>query len=204
MIKEIQYVSIKEALRRTLSHPLLQDVNLGDAIQYVIDFIGSFGLPKMYIDKEADIEIKDYRGLLPCDLVAINQVMDKKDNMCLASMTDTFTPKKDGKVPQFKTQGRVIMTTKKEQNLVISYRAIPVDDDGYPLLPDNAIFLRCLNAFIKKEYFSYYFDEGKINVNVMEKAERDYYALANQLNSEFSIPSISEMESLKNLSLIHI
>ena len=52
MVKEYTYISIKEILSRLLRNPLLQDVTLEQAVQYTIDFIGIFGLPKLYQDKE--------------------------------------------------------------------------------------------------------------------------------------------------------
>jgi len=55
MITEIRYVNIREILSRILKHPLMQDVNLEQAIQYVLQFIGIFGVPQMFKDEEAEI-----------------------------------------------------------------------------------------------------------------------------------------------------
>ena len=52
MIKEYNYINIKEILSRLLRHPLLQDVTLEQIIHYILDFIGIFGMPKLYQDKE--------------------------------------------------------------------------------------------------------------------------------------------------------
>ena len=52
MIKEYNYINIREVLNRVLRHPLLQDVTLEQAVQYTIDFIGIFGMPRLYQDKE--------------------------------------------------------------------------------------------------------------------------------------------------------
>jgi hypothetical protein len=74
----------------------------------------------------------------------------------------------------FKTQNRVIFTSFEEGEVKVSYKAIPVDDDGLPLVIDNSPYLRALEAFIKKEVFSYKFDEGKINERVLSHAEQEY------------------------------
>ena len=88
MVKEFKYVKIYEVLSRVLRHPLLQDVSLESAIQYTLDFIYIFVLPEMFSDKTACIQIKEYRGLLPCDLISINQVKSK--NSYLRNSTDIF------------------------------------------------------------------------------------------------------------------
>lgn len=206
MVKEYNYISIKEILNRLMRHPLLRDVNLDQVIQYTIDFISIFGMPKFYFDKQETLHIEDYRAMLPCDLISINQVKECSTNTCLRSMTDNFLSedyynKRNGyRVPQeltFKVQGQVIFTSFREGDITVSYKAIPVDDNGFPLLIDNPTFLKTLEAYIKKEIFTIMFDMGKITPPVLQNAQQQYSWLAGQLQSEFTIPSISEMESLK-------
>lgn len=207
MIKEYTYISIKEVLSRILRHPLLQDLTLEQAVQYTLDFIGIFGLPKLYQDKEEIIHIEEFRGVLPCDLISINQVKECKSGVCMRSMTDNFMPREHYdknvgyKVPQeltFKTQGQIVYTSFKTGDILISYKSIPVDKDGFPLLIDNPVFLKALEAYIKREAFTILFDMGKIAPAVLQNTQQQYAFLAGQLQSEFTIPSISEMESIKN------
>ena len=207
MVKEYNYINIREALSRVLKHPLLQDVTLEQAVQYTIDFIGIFGLPKLYQDKEEVLHIEDFRAKLPCNLISINQIKECKTGVCLRSMTDNFMPREhydrsaSYKIPQelsFKTQGQVLYVSFKTGDVSVSYKAIPVDKDGFPLLIDNPVFLRALEAYIKREVFTILFDMGKIAPAVLQNTQQQYAFLAGQLQSEFTIPSISEMESIKN------
>lgn len=205
MVKEYNYINIREALSRILRHPLLQDMTLEQAVQYTIDFIGIFGLPKLYQDKEEVLHIEDFRAKLPCDLISINQIKECKTGVCLRSMTDNFMPREHYssagyKIPQelsFKTQGQVLYVSFKTGDVSVSYKAIPVDKDGFPLLIDNPVFLKALEAYIKREAFTILFDMGKIAPVVLQNTQQQYAWLAGQLQSEFTIPSISEMESIK-------
>lgn len=204
MVKEIRYVNIKEILSRVLRHPLLQECTLEQAIQYTIDFIGTFGFPGFYKDKEIDVPIEDYMGQLPCDLIEIIMVKDMKTNFPLRSMTSAFNP--GGKFyrevlqePQFKTQGRTIITSFRCGMVHISYKAIPVDDEGLPLLIDNPKYLKALENYIKCQAFTILFDLGKITQQVLNHAEQEYSWCAGQLMEEFNTPSISEMESITNM-----
>ena len=202
MIKENNnYVNIRELLARVTKHSMLKTIDLEEAIRYVVDFISIVGCPTFYLDKEVDITIEDYRGLMPCDLVSIVQVKDKNTGFCLHSMTDSFTPKEDtfNKEPTFKTQGNVILTSFRTGEITISYKALPVDETGIPLLIDNANFLKALELYIKKERFSDLYDEGKIREGVMIKAERDYAWAVAQCEKEFIMPSISELQSITNM-----
>lgn len=208
MISEISYINIREALSRVLRHPLLQDVTLERAVQYTIDFIGIFGMPKLYQDKEEVLHIEDFRAKLPCDLISINQIKECKTGVCLRSMTDNFMPREhrdkyEGhKRPQeftFKTQGRVIYTSFKSGDIIVSYKSVPIDEDGFPLLIDNPVFMRTLELYIKMEEFTTLFDMGKISLAVLQNTQQQYAWSAGQLQSEFTIPSQSEMESISRM-----
>lgn len=206
MIKEYTYINIRRILDELHRHPLLTGVTLEQVVSYTITFIGIFGMPKLYQDKEETIHIEEFRGLLPCDLISIKQVKENKTGVCIRSMTDNFAPREHYdknvgfKVPQeltFKTQGQVIFTSFKTGDITVSYKAIPVDGDGFPMLVDNPVFLKALEAYIKREVFTILFDMGKIQAAVLQNTQQQYAWLAGQLQSEFTIPSISEMESIK-------
>jgi hypothetical protein len=204
MVREIEYINIRELLSRVLRHRLLQEFTLEQSIQYVLDFIGIFGFPDFYQDKEADVEICDYKGQLPCDLISINMVKDCKTNLPLRSMTGTFNP--GGKYynhlrqePQFKTQNRVIIVSFPQGTVRISYKAIPVDDEGLPLLINNTKYLKALELYVKCQLFTALFEEGKITDKVLQHTEQEYSWAAGQLAEEFKTPSVSEMESITNM-----
>lgn len=207
MINDYQYINIRRILDELKKHPLLQDLTLEQVVSYTITFIGIFGMPKLYQDKEESIHIENFRARLPCDLISINQIKECETGICLRSMTDTFMPREHHdrvtgyRLPQelsFKTQGQVLYVSFKTGDVLVSYKAIPIDKDGFPLLIDNPMFLKALEAYIKKEEFTILFDIGKITPAVLQNTQQQYAWLAGQLQSEFTIPSISEMESIKN------
>lgn len=90
MIKEIQYTNIRRVLDNLMEHPLLRDITLEQVVRYVIRFISLHGYPKMFQDKIENVDIKDFRGILPCDLISITQVKDLETGLCLRAMTGTF------------------------------------------------------------------------------------------------------------------
>lgn len=228
MVKEIRYTSIKRVLDNMLDHPLLRDVSLEQAIRHAVRFIGLFGINRMYQDKVEDVEIRDFRGLLPCDLISITQVRDKQAGICLRAMTDTFTPGMNASrqpprprdlnnnvkditnayIPPgrplegemtFKTQGRAIFTSYPEGVVEVAYKAIPVDEDGYPMLLDNENYLAALEAYIKKQVFTVKFDTGKVALNVLQNAQQEYAWAARTLETEMHTPSYSEAQAIANM-----
>lgn len=226
MVTNIQYTNIRRVLDDITDHPLLRDVTLEQVIRHTIRFISLHGYPQLYQDKIDTVDIRDFRGLLPCDLVSIIQVKDLKTDVCLRSMTDTFTPglrpKPDMRnqpkdllnnmkppvntyippmqeyreEPSFKTQGRIIFTSFPDGKVEIAYKAIPVDEDGFPMLIDNETYLNALEAYIKVKVFTVKFDTGKIQAGVLSNAQTEYAWASHLLQSEMITPSMSEMESM--------
>lgn len=222
MVNEIQYTSIQRVLDNLKDDALMTDLTLEQVVRHTIRFIGINGLPKLYQDKIEDVEIHEFRGVLPCDLISIIQVKDLKSDICLRSMSDNFAkgmqPQHKGRPcidsmhnihtpyilprhehfeePSFKTQGRVIFTSFPEGMVQIAYKAIPVDEDGFPLLIDNEVYLAALEAYITMKVLQSKFRAGKIPSTVYQDAQQEYGWRAGQLNSKFTIPSVSEMESI--------
>jgi hypothetical protein len=64
-------------------------------------------------------------------------------------------------------QGRILTTSSKCTTVDISYKALMIDEEGLPMIPDNPIFLKTLELYIKKEYFTILFDMGKISPAVL-------------------------------------
>ena len=81
----------------------------------------------------------------------------------------------------------------------INYKSIPVDENGFPLILDNSVYLKALELYIKKEVFTIKFDQGEVSDRVLQHTEQQYAWSAGQLQSEFSIPSESEMESISRM-----
>ena len=214
----IQTTNIRRILDRVMRHPMMRDIPFETAIEYSVDFISLMGTPAIYDEKTAVIPIHEWRGPLPCDFVQMIQVRvagnqtncrwhnvpwlaprpiyrysghsfhmsDYKPN---AAFTGEFT---------YKLQGMVIFTSTRDIDVEIAYRAFATDDEGYPLLPDNTSFLRGLERYIKLQWFTMLFDQGKISQQVLQNAQQDYAWAAGDAQSEFARLSLDKAETLAN------
>lgn len=208
MIKNSQYITLKEVLSRVLRHPKLkEEVDLEAAIQYAVDFIEAVGTPDMFEQKEVIVSIKGFRGELPCDLVSVLAVKDNSTGISMRSTSDNFMPQHSGtsyrtcrynylEEATFKTQNTTIITSIENGEVIISYKAIPVDEDGMPLLLNNSTYLKALELYIKKEVFTYLYDDDKIKPGPLQNAQQEYAWAVGKLQSEMTIPSEAEMETI--------
>lgn len=198
-----RYISIKEVLDNLLDNPLLQDLTLERVVNYTIDFIRKVGMPKVYIEKIANLEVKEYRALLPCDFHKMIQVRTFKEgcSQTFRSSTDNFhfsNNKRDSHDLTYKLQGQVIYTSMKNGIIEIAYQAIPVDCDGYPMIADNSSFREALELYITKKRYKVLFDIGKIRGDVYSSTCQDYAFAVGQAQTSLIMPTIDEMESITN------
>lgn len=198
MIDNINMTTTKDLMARILEHPLLQDTTIEQCIRYTVDFINIVGFHSIYKNKLANVEIKNHRGVLPCDLIQLVQVMNCKDNEAMKQMTSNFDIYKDY-MPAYKVQGKCIFTTFEEGTIKVAYRAMFIDDDGFPMIPDLPIFQKALELYIKCQEFTILFDQQKIPQNVLQHTEQEYAWAVGQLNSDMNTPNIAEMENITNI-----
>ena len=158
-------------------------------------------------DKLSGVCLRSMTDNFPKGLEEKERVQDDKKEMHDAAIKEMYydgmtgeiyIPRKKMPVGElaFKTQERVIFTSFPEGCVEVAYKAIPVDENGFPLLIDNENYLAALEAYIKKQVFIVKFDTGKISAGVLQNAKQDYAWAAGQLRDEMVIPSISEMEAI--------
>jgi hypothetical protein len=202
MVKETQYTSIRRVLDDLLEDAHMENLTLEQVIKHTVRFINKHGYPQFYQDKQTEVDIHQFRGVLPCDLVSIVQVKDHKTGLCMRSMTDNFYPEEETFRPSipseasWKTQGTIIYTSFPEGEITVAYKATPVDDDGFPMLIDNESYIDALEAYISMKTIRNKFRQGKIPAAVYQDAQQEYAVAARELMTEMTTPSQSEMESI--------
>ncbi len=208
-----KYISLKQVLDDLLEHPLLKDVSFERAVNHTVNFIRIIGMPRAFEEKTALIEIKDWRGLLPCDFNKIIQVRthsecNNQGYRVFRGSTDSFhmsDNKGNYEDLTYKLQGNCIYTSMKEGTIEIAYEAIAVDSEGYPVIPDSSSFITALELYIKKKCFTTLFDLGQISPAVYQNVCQEYAWAVGQAQSDLVRPTIDQMESISNMwnQLIH-
>lgn len=214
----IQTTNIRRILDRVMRHPMLRDIPFETAVEYTVDFISLMGTPAIYDEKTAIVKVHDWKGPLPCDFVEMIQVRVSPTQHCRKWLDCGIIPHTpvyrysghsfhmSNKKPNewltgeltYKTQGMVIFTSTKDLDIEIAYRGFAVDEEGYPLLPDNTSFLRGLENYIKLQWFTILFDMGKISHQVLYNAQQEYAWAAGDAQSEFSRLDLDKAETLFN------
>ena len=191
----MNYISIRQILDDLLDDDMMKGLSLERAVNYAVEFVRVVGMPDVFEEKIEEVEIKNYRGTLPCDFFEVIQVKAKKGPEYLA-MESPFL---NDTMYAYKIKGNIIFTSVKEDTLLIAYRAMLLDCDGYPLIPDNGTFARALELYIQKRYFTKLFNSGKINLNVLQNVQQEYAFYVGQAQNDLIRPTIDQAQSFTNM-----
>lgn len=200
---------MREIIYRVKRHPLMADANFSDMHLDILDTLKSIGAPMVYEPAVKYVEILDNRGELPSDLFYIDSVEFVDKGSCLAM---TYAASKSGGrwncVSQkacsintgltYSIKRNYIYTDSETGTLKINYNRLSMDDEGFPLIPDNISLIRALEAKVKLNHFDIKHDMGEIPNFVVQKLEQEYVWYIAQAENSIKMPSIDEMEAIKN------
>lgn len=197
------YTSLKVVVDKIKRHPLLQDIPFETIIDYTVDFMRIVGVPGLFLDQTILLTISNYRASLPTDWIEMIQVRDAETKIGMRYTTDTFhLSKEETKVqssePTYFIQGNRIYTSFEEGEIEIAYRAIDIDEDGYPLVADNPKLFRALESYVKLQNFTQRFDMGKLRGDILQQAQQDYAFNVGACETEFLKLDLGKAESLFN------
>lgn len=197
----MKYISVRQILDDLLADDMMRGLSLERAVNYAAEFMQVVGMPPEFENKVEKVEIEDWRGKLPCDLYEIVQVKDPKGFAYISAEGSFGNRNHPEQYPAFTymVKGDIIFTSTKSIDLLVSYLAIPTDDYGFPLIPENAAYIRALELYIQKRYFTILFNNGKINQNVLANTQQEYAFYVGQAQSDLIRPSLDQMESIKNM-----
>lgn len=140
-----------------------QQKNENDILEWITECLREININKIYYTKITDcsgdgdcpIEIKGYRGKLPCDFVEYISARKSGETLPLHYGTDDFfTAKEPLKnrdwnmvcYDDITIQSGTIFTDFEEGYLELLYKAMPVDDEGFPLIPDTQIIINAVTT----------------------------------------------------------
>lgn len=191
MAKEAS-ISINVLIDRIYRHPLLKDVSREIIIDSLVDFIRLVGVPSMFTTEEKVLTIKSYKTTLPKSCIKVLSVKDK-EGKAFTPYTSTDSCSSQLK---YKVQNNVLYTGIPSGEVKVEYQVIPTDDEGLPMLPDNASFLRAIEAYIKKNYFTILVDLGQLHSSVLQNAQQEYAWAVGDCSSEFKRVTFEELSAI--------
>jgi hypothetical protein len=216
--KTVSIYSILERLFRTSA--FTKHINLNDAIELAGEAILLIGAPTALVDKITDgntdnghpapIEIKGYKGALPCDLYEVIQTRTYTSKTPMRYATNTFhggllcagsvdtTCNSD---ITYKLTGGAIHASFKTGKIEMAYRAFYLDEHGLPLIPAEERYMKGIESYLKYQFYKPLWELGKIRDAVWNHTEQEYLFYMASASNQAKMQGLDEMITVKNAML---
>ena len=213
-----KWTSLKVVADKILRDPIFIGLNYETIIDYFIDFITIVGAPDLFEEKLTipDMVIANYRSVLPSDFVEDIQVII--DSRIAINSTDTFSTYydtisqtvesqliKENREYTYTIKGNYIYSSKKDGLIKMSYRSIKMQTDalaedfGYPMLPDEPVFILALQTYIEVQFMRMLYRSGKITSQVLEEAKQSYAWAVGRYDTHSKRLTLSKMENISKM-----
>lgn len=87
----------------------------------------------------------------------------------------------------------------QEPNLCMVYLGVKVDEDGYPMIPDDIYYSQAVSSYIISKLDYQDWRKGKISDKVQAKSEHDWLFYVNSARGSANMPNAAQLENLKNI-----
>lgn len=197
-----------------MNHPLAAELSYDLAAEYAIEGIKLIGAPLSLVNRVTNppIKIENYKGGLPLDIVEIKGVkvlddvdVSKANSSAMTYASDLFhsdlscSSEKDCTTELTYIVEQGIIKTSFEQGYVqVAYKALPVDDEGFPLIPDNQKAALAIEYYILFRYFGPLYDVGKITKQAWDRIETAKCWYMPSANTDMKIQSYDHVEGIMN------
>lgn len=200
---------------KVMNHPLANDITLEQIGEHAIEFLQLIGAPLALTEKvtQPPIYIESFKGTLPEGLIEIKaarficDTCKGNQGRALRSSTDSFHISYEKDKNPFPVGQREYTYSVQKNRIFISepsgfvqmvYLALDLDEDGFPLIPDNVKVLLGLEFWILYRHLMPLWMAGKIPDKVYSKIETEAEWYKSAANTSLQMPTADRMQSIVN------
>lgn len=216
-----QTISLKTILWEVLRNPLAAELTYEEAAGFAIKALKLLGAPLSFEDKVTNppLKIENYKVALPSSLIQVrgarlifNLNNYEQGAIPLRHATDIYHKALECSTDAlndsdavdtvseytYTTQKGIMYTSVPDGNIQISYKQLVVDEDGYPLVPNDEKVVMALEYFILHKYLEPLWMVGKITDKAFHyiTQERHFYMGGAQTSQQLA--GIDHLESTMN------
>ena len=217
------YINIREVIEglyRDYDHQ--EELDIWDLVEWCGEALDLIGAHQQYINIVEDWQVCDYRYPLPCNIISLQQISYK--GLPLKYAASIFGPaNREGSntnilngenveannFPQAITDETVLdhryyindaflVASFKEGCLTVSYTGTKVDEDGFPMIPDEVTYKKAIKSYCQMMLDRREWRRQRLSEAVYRDSQRDWEWYVRTARGKAQMPNIDKMESIKN------
>lgn len=203
--------SLKTILWKVMNNPLAVELSYDLAAEYALEGIKLIGAPLSLVNRVSNpIKLESHKAALPLDMVELKQVRYffniDDDDSCKIAMTlatDTFhnsiiCEENDGCEFTYVAEEGIIKTSLLDGYVQVAYRALPIDENGFPLIPDNQKVLLAIEYYILFRFLEPLWMIGKITDKAFSYIDQKKCFYLPSASNDMKIQNYDHVEAIMN------
>lgn len=183
------------------------EINEQEIVEWVAEALNMIGSYPQLQEVFSTLTVTNHRVQLPCDFVYLKDItyMGRPLSWSSMSMANSYQCEDCNQIPtcctdyNFYIQDGYINTSLPEGELCIVYIGTPVDEEGYPLVPDDVYFDKALKSYCTYMLDRIQFRRGLIPEAVFVRSEKDWYFYVNSARGSAYMPDAAKMDKLMKI-----
>lgn len=200
--------SIKSVIYNIIGLPFMSDISEEQAMHYAYDLIRLMKMGFMLDQKVKDLKVKDYRAEIPEELITVRGMRYLKEynhNQYEPMRYDSDIFQSDFHCNEYREEGKCditytmnnnyILLNRKEGIVNLSYYAINLDKDGFPLIPDSRSFEQAIEYYIMKKHLFSLRAMGKVSKDFYEEIKQEYAFYIGQAENDLKLAGMDHWDT---------
>ncbi|QDP52754.1 MAG: hypothetical protein Unbinned838contig1000_5 [Prokaryotic dsDNA virus sp.] len=221
-----KFTSIKEIIegvyRDTAIH---EELDIWDVIEWGGEALELIGAGLQYEELVAEVCVKEHRAKLPCNLHLLDSVSYNGNPLkqCTGTFgaisTDPGPPASnqnfiDGKLVDtenfplkgssqnrggdcYYTNDNFIITSFASGCLLLAFRGIKVDHEGFPMVPDHVSYKKAMKSYITMMIDRIGWRKGSVPENLYRDSQRDWEWYVKQARGAANMPNLDKVDNIR-------
>lgn len=183
------------------------EINEGDVIEWVGEALSLIGSYPQLKEEAKILTVENHTVKLPCDFVYLKDInyqgkplyWSSKSNVTNYNCPDCNVIPTCCTEHNFYIQDGCLNTSLSSGDLCIVYLGIPVDEEGFPLVPDDVYFDKALKAYVIYILDKQQFRRGILPEAVYKESKQDWLFYVNSARGSAYMPDASMMDKIKKI-----
>ena len=183
------------------------EINESDFLEWVgegLSMIGSYAQNK---EVSTILTVANHTVALPCDFIYPKDITHNGRPLSWStkSAANNYKCEDCNTIPtcctdyNFYIADGCLNTSLESGDLCIVYQAVPVDDEGFPLVPDNVYFDKALKAYVTYMLDKIQFRRGLIPEVVFKFSEREWLWYVGSAKGSANMMSTAQMDRIQKI-----
>lgn len=208
------YTTVKSVISKVYRDLNLKDEDrLYDMVEWIAEALEQIGAYMQYVHKTQTLEVEGFRAALPCDFHKVVAIEHNGEALrYLSGDYDSYYHQNDSKNLRtgnysgssvsgnygYNINSAFINTNFEKGDIILAYIGVPVDSEGFPLVPDNVSYREALFWYILMKLFLGGYIHPNPQLFNYATAEQRWHHYCSQARGKANMPNGDMYTSIKN------